>query len=260
MAVSAVAKFQRQVIKINCYIDGSDCGWSEITDFPLLSDDEAVFNRGKLLADLRARFLPSNATIVQAKCAIVGNNAQVLKTINNPIDGKFPLAAEITAIGASNLTLGAGGNGTTMTKAPTIEGLDELLIDEPSVAPLFRLEGEEFSETSRHYNGVPDGYVQSFKAEGLDPAYQWYTAGGGSVITEAPAVALNFWANFKDYFNYLIKTAVITRQHIRAPGEAADPTKVYDLCPIKRVYFERMSTKKVGSAFFRRHGKAPISS
>lgn len=260
MAVTSVKEYQRQVIGINCFLEEETVGWLEAVDFPISNTEATVFARGNLLCQLRAAFLPSNCTIVKGICGIVGRNNKTLKTIQSPIVGKFPLSTEVSAVGAANATLGASGNGTIMTKAPTIEIADELLVDDPDIAPLFRAEGEAFNHTSRHFNGIPDGYVQEFKAEGLDPDFAWFDAGGGTAITVAPTVEKNLWANMKVYFNYLIQTACIAKPHELAPGEVPDPNKVYDLIPYQRFYFERMSKKKCGRPIGLRRAKAAIAS
>lgn len=225
--------------------------------FPALTSKPQRIERGQVLAELYSGCCARNVKIVSSMCHVLqaGKKGQTIECLNAPVESDWPPEASEAAANGT-ITLGTGAGNTTMTDPAVLTAAKEFDVGSPNDAALFRFEGEEYTHIARHFNGLPDGYVEQQQALQLDPAFEFFTAGGVNYdLGSLPATVENFWANFKYFFDYIVFNGVIVKKLDIGDAEITEDTNLWRIFDIDRVVFSRISSKKIGDPFGRSPGR-----
>lgn len=215
MSVNSVDVFRGTM-----YINYGSTGWAETFDFAPAPLPELV-QKMKDLVQYRARMLPPECRVEYARINQKGKIRKTRRVIRAPIAGTY-----------------AG------TVAPTARP-----INDPTVALLFALEGENYSQAERFISGVPDAEITNTIWQSGDPSPALLVPAPDTFQASDPPVVEPVWLTaLQEYFTLVKKYTVLARKTIIVNPDLTE-TQSNQLNNIEQFFYRGVKRRQRGRPF-----------
>ena len=263
MAKEYVADLTQVDLVINGQTQKYDFGGKEAFYFPATLNDAVLRSQVTTLAQLRARFLPKDFTIVNAVSTRWADKNKTMHCLDTPLDGAYPPEAR-NALNAANVTIPAGANGTVPTgndnTVITIDLTKPFVVNSAENCSWFRLEGDNYAHSNRYFAGLPDLFISDYAPQNIPGGVTWVDPADVPADPTVRTADALYWLNFKDFWTWVKKYTKLVQNNDNKDETKSPTAYPWMLCGISRVMFKGLTRRPAGRPSGGPRGRAPIAS